>query len=149
MQGKILKVVTSVIVVMLLGVVLLGCGKSEPAGPSVEPEYAGDIAERMLLAFDTGDYAAYSERLDPPMMQAMPEETFQKGRAFIREKIGDYISKEFVETQIVEEVYMVVIYKAKYSNEPADVKVTVTFMETDAGILVSGLYFDSPKLRSQ
>ena len=146
MQTKMFKIFAGIVAVLILVAALAGCGESEKSG---EPEYAGAIAERMLLAFDTGDYAAFSGYLDAVMKQAMPEDTFQQGRAFIREKIGDYISKEFVETQIVEEVYMVVIYKAKYSNEPADVKVTVTFMETDAGILVSGLYFDSPKLRSQ
>jgi hypothetical protein len=147
MQGKMLKVITGIIVVMLVGVAVLpGCGKS---GPSGEPEYAGAIAENILQAINSGDYAPYSEHFDDQMRKAIPEDLFQKSRELIRGKIGDYISKEFVEKQVVQEIYTVVIYKAKFSEEPADVKVTVTFLETDTGVFVSGLSFVSPKLQGQ
>jgi hypothetical protein len=146
MQGKMLKVMAGVIGVMLLGVVLAGCGKS---GPSGEPEYAGAIAENILQAINSGDYALYSGHFDDQMRQAIPEDLFQKSRDLIRGRVGDYISKEFVEKQVVQEIYTVVIYKAKFSEEPADVKVTVTFLETDTGVFVSGLSFVSPKLQGQ
>lgn len=149
MPGKKLSIFICIVIVMLLGVLLMGCGGSEQPEPSGELEYASAITEDVLKAFDAGDYATFSRYLDAVMKQAMPEDTFLKGRANIQEKIGSYISKEFVETQIVEEVYTVVIYNAKYTEEPADVKITITFTETDGGVLVSGLYFNSPKLVAQ
>lgn len=140
-----LKIFTVIIILMLLGLMLPGCGEPEPA----EPGYAGAITENILQAMNSGDYALFSEYFDEQMRETIPDDLFQKSRDLIRGKIGDYISKEFVETQIVDEIYRVVIYKARYSDEPADVKITVTFTETGSGALVSALTFVSPKLQGQ
>jgi hypothetical protein len=40
----------------------------------------------------------------------------------------------------------VAIYRARFSQEDA-VKMRVVFLETEEGVLVSGLWFNSPKLK--
>ena len=135
------------IVLMLLALAMAGCGESEePVENSGEPEYACEIMDKILEAFNDGDYAAYSERFDEAMKKALNETVFNGTRDFVRARIGDYVSREFVESQEAQEIYTVVIYQAKFSEEDA-VKITVTFLETDDYVYVSGLYFDSPKLR--
>jgi len=138
-----------IVVLLLLAVAMTGCGESEePMEQSDEPEYAGAIIESILQAFNAGDYAAYSEHFDEAMKKAMNKTVFNGTRDFIRARIGDYVSRKFVESQAAQEIYTVVIYQAKFSEENA-VKVTITFLETDDYVYVSGLYFDSPKLRGQ
>ena len=146
LPSKLMKVMAGVTVLIISVMVMVGCGDS---GKSEEPEYAGAIAEKILQAINSGDYIPYSEHFDAQMRKQIPEDLFLKSRDLIRGRIGDYISKEYVDAQIVDEIYIAVIYKAKFSDEPADVQVTVTFIETDAGPLVAGLYFVSPKLQGQ
>ena len=135
-----------IIVLMLLAIALIGCSESAPVEQSEEPEYAGEIIEEVLQAYNTGDYAMYSKRFDTAMKEAMSEFVFQQTHAFNKNRIGDYVSREFVDSQVAEEIYTVVIYHAKFTDEPADVKITVNFLETDDYVYVSGLYFSSPKL---
>jgi hypothetical protein len=102
-----------------------------------------------LTALNSGDYAAFSKDFDEAMKKAIPETDFQEMAAAFDEKIGDYVSKKYVSRQDeVQKIYTVVIYQAEFTREPAGVKVTITFLETVGGeVLVSGLFFNSPKLR--
>jgi len=146
--GKIIKTGLDTVAVLLLIAGLMGCSQSEPTESLAEPEYAGAIAENILQAFNTGDYAAYSKHFDEAMKKAMPEATFQDTAALIKRTIGDYISKEFDRTE-TDNIYTAVIYRAKFNEEPGVVTVKVVFLETDDNVLVSGLWFDSPKLRAK
>jgi major membrane immunogen (membrane-anchored lipoprotein) len=136
-----LKVFTAIMVAVLMMAALLGCGKSEPAGAPGEPEYADVITEGILQAFNTGDYAAYSEHFDEAMKKAMPEAVFEDTRAQIQAGFGDYVSKEFSSTELnVQGIYTAVIYKAEFSKK-SGVQVKVVFLETDDAVFVSGLWF--------
>ena len=136
-------------VLTMLTLTVAGCGESEePAKQSNEPGYAEAIVDSIMQAFNDGDYADYSEHFDEAMKIALNETVFKGTRDFIRARIGDYVSRKFVESQAAQEIYTVVIYQAKFSEENA-VKVTITFLETDDYVYVSGLYFDSTKLRAQ
>jgi major membrane immunogen (membrane-anchored lipoprotein) len=146
--GKIVKTGLGVVAVLLLIAGLMGCSQSKPAESLAEPEYAGAIAENILQAFNTGDYTAYSKHFDEAMKKAMPEATFRDTAASIKQKIGDYVSKEFDRTE-TDNIYTAAIYRAKFSEEPGVVTVRVVFLETDDNVFVSGLWFDSPKLRAK
>ena len=132
---------------MLLGSVA-GCGESELADITTEPEYADAIAESILQSFNTGDYAAYSEHFDEAMKKAMPEAAFRQTAALIHDKIGEYQSKAFASVE-TDDIYTAVIYRAKFSEEQWGVTVRVVFLETEDRVLVSGLWFDSPNLRGK
>ena len=146
---KIFKKLPGLIVIALFAVLLAGCGQSDKSvEQSEEPAYAEAITESIMQAYNDCDYDTYSEHFDPAMKKAMNETVFYGTRDFIRARVGDYQSKKFVESRVAEEIYTMVIYQAKFSEEDA-VKVTITFLETDDYVYVSGLYFDSPKLRGQ
>jgi len=148
MRRKFLKILSVIFTVMLLGVVFLGCSEQEepPEAMPAEPAHAGAIADGILQAFNDGDYAAYSEHFDEAMQKALNEAVFEGTRDFIREKIGDYVSREVTGVK-TEDIYTTVTYKAKFSEEPDDVTVNIVFLETGDYVYVSGLWFDSPKLR--
>jgi hypothetical protein len=149
MHRSTLIAVVGIASVLLLMASLPGCGKSEePAVTPSEPEYAAAIVDGIMQAFNAGDYAAYSEHFDEAMKKALNETVFRETGDFIRKKIGDYISREVTQVK-VEEIYTTVVYKAKFTDEPEDVKVTVSFLETEDYVFVSGMWFDSPKLRGQ
>ena len=113
-----------------------------------EPEYADAITEGILLAMNENDYAQYSQHFTDDMKNAAPEAVFQQTNTVIKAKIGSYVSKEFWKVQN-EGIYTSVYYKAKFSEEAADVSVKVVFQEISGDIYVAGLWFDSPKLRQQ
>lgn len=108
--------------------------------------YSDRITEDILTALEEGNYTKFSLYMDPPMKIAMPEEAFQQTAALIKSKVGSYISKELSKVER-QGSYIVVYYKAKYTEE-AEVTVKVVFVESGGEHYVSGLWFDSPKLRT-
>jgi len=148
MHGRILKTVSAVIAVLLLIAAVPGCGQSSPIKIIKEPEYADAIAESILQALNNGDYAAYSEHFNEAMKRAVPEAAFREKAAFIKEKIGNYKYKAFASARI-EDIYTVVFYRAKFSDETWGVTVKIVFLETNDDVFVSDLWFDSPKLRAK
>ena len=144
------------IIKIVLGVIMLGLVVSASAcAVKPEPEYAGSITEGILTGMNENDYAKFSEHFDEVMKNAIPEATFKQDDTIIifptiKEVIGDYVpeSKEFWKVE-EQEIYTVIRYNTKYTDEPASVIVTVSFREIDGEIYVSGLWFNSPKLRGQ
>ena len=137
-----------ILTAVLLITLFSGCSESKPTEVIAGPEYAGAITEEILLALNTGDYAVYTKNFDEAMEKAMQEPVFSQMREFFQKKIGLYESKKISKVE-VGDVYTTVVYKAKFSDEPKDVTVTIVFLETEDKVLVSGLWFDSPKLREQ
>ncbi|MDF2590985.1 MAG: uncharacterized protein K0S75_451 [Clostridia bacterium] len=78
----------------------------------------------------------------------LTESNFKQQNKIVNHKIGNYESKEFVETQPNGE-YVVAIYKGKYSNKHKDVMVSITFKNGDEAHKVEGLFMTSPKLASK
>ncbi len=108
--------------------------------------YADPVTEQILVAMNGIDYAMYSEDFDQTMKNAMTEAVFDETNAAIKSKIGNYVSKEFWKAESKDQ-YTIVHYKAKFTDEPADVTVRVVFQEINGEMKVSGLWFDSPELR--
>jgi hypothetical protein len=108
--------------------------------------YADPVTEQILVAMNEDDYAIYSEDFDQTMKNAMSEAVFDETNAVIRSKIGDYVSKEFWKAESKDQ-YTIVYYKAKFTDESADVTARVVFQEIGGEMKVSGLWFDSPELR--
>lgn len=130
---------------LLAAALLAGCAGKEPA-------YAGSITDNILSGIEQKDYPMFSRDFDDTMKTALPEEAFNSLADLLSATIGSYQSKSFgdaAETTQNGVKIMTVIYKAKYSNEPADVLVTVMFSGEEGGRKVSGLYFNSPKLRGE
>jgi len=144
---KIVVKATGMAILIVAGIaVILACTSQPRVDVNQVRSYADPIAENILTAINTDDYAKYSENFDDVMKTAMPEALFQQTNAAIKDKIGEYISKEFwkIDTQ---NQYTIVFYKARFTQETADVTVQIAFHEVSGKNLVSGLWFNSPNLR--
>ena len=132
---------------VLLFTGLLGCSNSEQENGVTVPDYVDTLAEKLLEAFSDGNYGAYLENFDINANRALSEDWFGQQVAFVQERIGYYesMSKELKEVKPAEN-YTDVIYKTKFSDEPADVFVTVAYYMVDDQIYAEGIWFNSPKL---
>jgi hypothetical protein len=134
---------------IFLPLLAAGCsGKTSKNLP--EPSYSGQIAENVLLAINAGDYSTFSRDFDSSMIKAIPPENFKtQFTDNVQGKIGNYNegSKRFFQASSQAQ-YTTVIYYATYSAEPGAVLVQISFRMVEGNIKVSGLFFNSPKLRS-
>jgi hypothetical protein len=114
----------------------------------VEPDYANQMTESALQSMSDGDYAEYIENFSPDARSSVTEADFDEASQLIKSLIGDYIDKEFWKTG-EEGEYTIVYYKANFTDEPADVIVTVYFTEVDGEMYIAGFWLNSPKLRGE
>ena len=73
-------------------ILLTGCDTN---GETVEPPYAGPMAEAALTSISDGDYEKHIELFLPKLHPNLPESEFQKAHFKITEAIGHYQDKEF------------------------------------------------------
>jgi hypothetical protein len=114
-----------------------------------EPDYASKITENLLQGINNGDYTAFSRDFDDSMLKALPAESFQKqfsdGTQGI---IGNYQAASIRFFQATGQAqYITVVYYAAYSAEPGAVLIQISFHPIEGQPRVSGLFFNSPKLR--
>lgn len=140
-MGKMFKIVTAAMLVLLALPLAAAC-TVQP-----EPDYAGAIAEDMLVAMSQGDFSIYESHLTAEAKAALTEADFKQASDFIVGRIGSYQSKTYIKTQD-QSPYTTVYYKAKFSDEPADVIVRVVFQQVDGQAEVAGFWLDSPRLRA-
>jgi outer membrane lipoprotein-sorting protein len=143
-----LKKFIPVLMLAMLLTLLAGCGQKSKSGEAEVKAYADTILENILVAANKDDYASYSKDFSDKMKTALTESNFKQQNKLIKDKIGDYVSKEFVKTQPNGE-YVVAIYKGRYSSEPKDVMISITFKNGDEAHKVEGLFMTSPKLASK
>ncbi len=137
---------------ILLGFIILsslGCKKKPVAIKGQEREavlaYANPIADNILQALNEGNHVNYIRDFDETARNAAPENVFKQTRDLIISKIGKYVSRE-VSRVYKKDQYIVVLYRGKFENEER-VRIRVIFQKIGDKNLVSGLWFNSPKLR--
>ncbi|MDI6860870.1 MAG: DUF3887 domain-containing protein [Caldisericia bacterium] len=111
-------------------------------------EFADPIVENLLISRNEKDYERYSKDFSDEMKRVVTKEKFLESINLIEGKIGKYIvgSKELY-AAIKQKNYIIVTYKAKFTNETSDVIIRIVFEEINGEMKVSGEWFDSPKLR--
>jgi hypothetical protein len=132
----------------MLLTLLAGCGQKSKINDAEVQTYSDAIVENILVSARKDDYAAFSKDFSDKMKAALTESMAKEQNKLIRDKIGNYESKEFIKTQLNGE-YIVAIYKGKYSDEPKDVMISITFKNGDEAHKVEGLFMTSPKLASK
>ena len=144
------KIVLILVIMILLFTGLLGYSCSGSGDEFEVPDSVHILAEELLEAYDAGNYEAYLENFEENAEWAIPEEYFSQQVVFIHRRIGYYdsMSKELSEVKVTDE-YTDVIYKTQFSDEPDDVFVTVSYYISDNRVYAEGIWFNSPKLRSQ
>ena len=145
------RIITCAMIATVVVAVAISSGCMEKSGVGVADVeqvriYADPVTEQILVAMNEDYYTRYSEDFDQTMKNTMTEAVFIETNAVIKSKIGDYISKEFWKAESKDQ-YTSVYYKAKFTDEPTEVTVRVIFQEISGEMRVSGLWFDSPKLR--
>jgi hypothetical protein len=148
MNRRMIKKYLIILAALVLAAAVPGCGQAkdtDTASNDQAPAYAAAITETMLQALNDGDYQSYRLAFTKEMNERTTEKVFTDYRSFIQSRIGAYKSKKFSDVKI-EGNETTVIYKAKYSKEPADVTVTIIFQVTDDNIAVSDFWLNSPKL---
>ena len=135
------------IVLALIITLAIVCSSCNTESETVqEPGYAGPIVEAALRSISDGDYTKHAELFAPETRAHMTESVFQQGHTVITSKIGHYMEKEFSEVQ-KDGKYTVVVYKVRFTEEPADVTVRAVFEEIDGEMMLAGFWLDSPRLR--
>jgi hypothetical protein len=136
---------------LLLCLALTACGGAQPVAiegsereallAKVEP-----LADDVLNGMRDHDYATFSKDMDAAMLKAIDQAAFDKMLANLEPKIGTYQSRSVSQVNKIGN-FDQVIYTVKYSDEDA-VTVRIVFT-TSEPLQVTGLWFDSPKLRQK
>jgi hypothetical protein len=131
---------------LLLTVVLTSCSEPENTPTVTAPAYAQPITEAMLKAINDNDYQGYCFYISQTMALRTTEDIWGYFRDFYKARIGDYISLQLYDVQVVGS-QTTVIYWAKYSKADK-VTVTVIFVPSGDTVAVDNLTLDSPELRN-
>jgi maltose-binding protein MalE len=107
--------------------------------------YADPIVDNLLAGFNEENHAKFSRDFDERMRSALPEVVFTQTQQSIVSKIGLYKSRTVSKVQ-KQGSGTLVIYNAEFEKE-SGVEVKVVFTKDGEKNLVSGLFFNSPKLR--
>ena len=136
-----------VILIVALGPFLIascGIGPQQVEGEERDAvlAYAEPATDNMLAGLQTGDYAQFTRDMSPEMLDAMTESQFASLRTMLDSKVGGYVSRQVSRVE-KDQDFVTVVYDAQYQDEE-HVTMRVVF---DQAKLISGLWFDSPKLR--
>lgn len=129
---------------------LLGCGvlpqSMDGAERAAVLAYSEPQTENLLTGFNSGDYAVFARDFDDTMLKAENETVFQQTRSQIMSRIGKYISRQ-VTSVVKQDQFIVVNYAGRFEQEDG-VSMRVVF-HPGGEHKITGLWFDSPKLRQQ
>jgi len=144
-RRSIMKIKIIIFLISLFIILSLSCSK---INVNEVREYADPMTENLLIGRNEKNYEKYSKDFSDEMKEAVSEEKFLESINLIEGKIGKYIenSKKF-DSATKNNKYIIVIYKAKFTNESSNVTVRVVFEDVNGEMKISGEFYDSPKLR--
>ena len=145
-----------IIIVIVAAIIVAGCMEQDRENGNVTPitplddvrEHSDRITENILLGMNNDNYTEFSEHFDQTMKNTMSQAVFNETNALIKSKIGEYVSKQFWKAEC-ENQFTIVYYHARFTHEPDNVIIKVVLQDILGEIKVSGLWFDSPKLREK
>ncbi len=120
-------------------VTLLGEADAEAYAAEVD-----QIVEDTLQAINNNDYEAHIQHLDETMRAATTDDAFAGLVDLIMERVGPYRSRT-LDRVYDQGDFRIVIYNAEFEQDTVTVR--VVFWKDDLERGISGLWFDSPKLR--
>ncbi len=138
-------------IAMLLLIVLLGACSSvalplSGADRDKVLAYSEAKTDNLMQAMNVNDYATFSRDLNDKMKTAINADGLVNMRTKVNAKIGNYVSRQVSSVLQTGDV-ITVIYAARFENDdPVTMRVSFESAEPHR---VSGLYFDSVKLRAQ
>ncbi len=142
------KIVWILAVVIMIAAIFAGCGGQT----SQDYSYADAMLDNILAGIENRDYSQFSLDFSDKMKGVLTEDVFNATCDLLDSKIGDYQSRTFTGAEDIEENDInltFIVYNAKYSDEPANVIITIAFSGEEGSRKVETLVFNSPKLRQQ
>lgn len=128
---------------------LTGCSQSRLLTGSEREQVlkiAEPYTEGILQGYNQNDYTQFSANFDNAMKKSLNQENFKALTQSFTTKIGKYESRQVTSVQATG-TYFTVNYQAKFEKEDkVSMRVVITNNEP---FLVTGLWFDSPALRSK
>lgn len=137
------------VMLCILIMILNGCSEKKDnayVDEGIVKAVGESIVEDILKAGNEMNYQAFSQDFSQEMIKSLGNNMFEKLIQGFESRIGKYESKEFVKLEY-NKPYIALVYKAKYTHEPGGVMVRVVLEKLDNEYVVSGLFYDSPKLR--
>lgn len=109
--------------------------------------YAEPMTDNLLQGMNERDYDRFARDFDEQMAKAMPASSFDGFMTSVGDKIGQYQSRTVSTVEAVGN-FARIVYEAQFANDDP-VTIRVVFNKDTADHLISGLWFDSAKLRDQ
>ena len=134
---------------LIVAIILGGCTASPTAIEGAERDtvlaYSEPMADNELEALNANDYQTFIKDYDDKMREVTTQESFTSLQELISGRLGKYLSREVVSVAAVGNEAVIVVYSTKFENEEG---VTIRLVFQPGGNhLITGLWFDSPKLR--
>ena len=146
-------IISLIVIIVAAAIVILGyiylssTSMQEVTGTEKEEIllYAEPVVDNMLIAYNEGDYTSLITDFNEEMKNALTEGVFMQNRELVSSLIGNYVSRG---TPIILEsgISKVLIYSAEFEKE-SGVEVRIVFTKYGDNNLVSGFWYNSPKLR--
>lgn len=138
------------LVIALAGSALAACQpRAVPLPPDEAAAFAAEVepvVENMLEGLSAGDYAQHARDFDEELREQVDEiVVFPQVYAEVIGVAGEYRSHTFV-SAADQGALRIATYNVAFADEP-HVIMRVFFRRDDPAYLISGLLFDSPKLR--
>ncbi|MGA9396905.1 MAG: DUF3887 domain-containing protein [Anaerolineaceae bacterium] len=138
-----------VISLLILSIILGGCTATPTSIEGAERDavlaYSEPMADHELEALNSNAYQAFIKDYDAKMREVTTQESFTSLQELIQSKLGKYLSREVVSVAAMGTEAVIVVYSAKFEKEEG---VTIRLVFQPGGDhLITGLWFDSPKLR--
>ncbi len=105
------------------------------------------MSENLMQAINNHDYEAYIRDMDAEMQQASTSDNFEQVYQLLSSKEGKYLDRKMVRVEEKGQ-FRAVVYDARFEQEEY-VSVRVVYNIAGDTPLVSGLWFDSVKLREK
>ena len=106
---------------------------------------ADPMAENLLQAMNTSDYAQYTRDFNEAFKQNLSQSAFETINSLRIETVGPYVSKEFWQA-IQKNEKITVAYRAKFTDD-SSVIFSLYLKNIDRKWYVDGTYYDSPLMR--
>jgi len=122
--------------------------RAEPVPGSEEEvkKLATTYMTGILNAMKEFHYQKYVKHFGPVMKRASTEKVFDHTCEKIGQNIGQCQSVKCLGF-VNQAGFTIVFFKARFSKEPDDALIKLVLAQQDEKAVVSGLWFDSPKLR--
>lgn len=108
-------------------------------------QVAEPLTEQVMQALNDEDYGHFQSCVSEKMKAALPESAFKKLASDLKEKFGNYKTKEAMSIEL-REGYMMVNYKGLFSQTTDPLLVRIVLVQENGKTCVGGLWFNPMKL---